>query len=136
MVNQIKKNISPDIKNTQSYMKERLGVGVSFDVGFRELIILKTKVQIYYVNGLVDDSMVAQIIKVLIGINDYETNRRKTTEIIKNRLVSLQVESVQSMDESVDQLLSGLIVLFIDGEEQSFVIDLRNFPGRSPEEPD
>lgn len=128
--------ISKDIKTTQSYMKEQLGVGISYDIGFRELIILKTKIQIYYINGLVDDSTVSHVIKELVDINDHESNRKKTTEIIKNRLINLQVETVKTMDESIDQLLSGLIVLFIDGEEKSFVIDLRKFPGRTPEEPD
>src|SRR5690625_3908425 len=136
MKKQTKSPVSKDIKNTQSYMKERLGVGISYDLGFRELIILKTKVQIYYVNGLVDDSTVAELIKVLVEINDHETNRKKTREITKNRLVNLQVESVQTMDEVVDQLLSGLIVVFIDGEKDAFVIDIRKSPGRTPEEPD
>ena len=40
------------------------------------------------------------------------------------------------MDEAIDQLLSGLITIFIDGVDQTFVIDIRHSPGRSPEEPD
>src|SRR5690625_6680191 len=41
-----------------------------------------------------------------------------------------------SMDEAVDQILSGLIVVFIDGHDDAFVVDLRSYPGRQPEEPD
>lgn len=136
MGNNDKRPIAKNIRQTQVYMEDRLGLGVSYDVGFRELIILKTKIQLYYVNGLVDDSTIAQLIKVLIGINDNESNRKKTTEIIHNRLVNLQVESVKTMDEAIDQLLSGLLVIFINGESSAFVIDIRHTPGRSPEEPD
>lgn len=131
-----KQPIEKNINKTEAYMKERLGIEVSYDVGFRELIILKNKIQLYYVNGLVDDSTIAQILKVLIGINDHESNRKKLTEIIHNRLVNLQVEQVKTMDEAIDQLLSGLLVIFIDGEPLAFVVDIRNTPGRSPEEPD
>src|SRR5699024_7002110 len=96
----------------------------------------KRKTQIYYVNGLVDDLTVGQLIETLIGINDEETNKSKAFEVIENRLVNLSVDKVQTMDESVDQLLSGLIVLFIDDEKSGFIIDVRSYPGRTPEEPD
>ncbi|WP_430791370.1 spore germination protein [Virgibacillus flavescens] len=120
----------------ESFMKERIGIGVSFDLGFRELIVLKKKVQMYYLTGLCDTSVILEIIKKLIDINDNESNKQKIPEIIKNRLVHQQVEAVKTIDESVDELLSGLTVLFIDGEKQAFVIDVRNYPGRSPQEPD
>lgn len=44
------------ISEVEAYMKSRLGVDVSFDLGFREIIVLKQKVQIYYVTGLCDTS--------------------------------------------------------------------------------
>lgn len=128
--------ISAKIKDTEQYMKDRIGTDVSYDVGFRELIILKQKIQIYYVNGLCDSELVVEIMKKLVEINDFESNRPKLKEIIHNRLVHEQVDMVETMDEAVDQLLSGLVVIFIDGEKFAFVLDLRSYPGRSPEEPD
>lgn len=131
-----KNSISKNIKENEAYMKERIGAGVSYDVGFRDLIVLKKKIKLYYVNGLVDDTSIVEIIKKLVEVNDFETNQRKIHEIIKNRLVNQQVEVVKSMDEVADQLLSGLIIVFVDGEKDAFVIDVRHFPGRQPEEPD
>ena len=128
--------ISANIKDIQQFMKERVGVGVSYDLGFRELIVLKSKTQLYYLNGMVDDYIIQGIIKELVEINDDESNRKKLYEIIENRLVNQQVEVTKTMDEAVDQLLSGLIVIFINGEKHAFVVDVRNYPGRQPEEPD
>src|SRR5690606_31284712 len=34
------------------------------------------------------------------------------------------------------QLLSGLIVIFIDGFRHALVVDVRKYPGRPPQEPD
>lgn len=34
------------------------------------------------------------------------------------------------------QALSGLIVIFVEGETEAFVIDVRSYPGRTPTEPD
>src|SRR5699024_6553727 len=131
-----KQAISPNIADTERYMKKRLGIDVSYDVGFREEIVLKQKVHIYYLNGLTDSEVVVEIIKKLVEINDYESHRQKLAEIIKNRLVHEQVSEIHSLDEAIDQILSGLIVLFIDGEKRAFVVDVRLYPGRGPEEPD
>ncbi|XKF67434.1 spore germination protein [Virgibacillus necropolis] len=117
-------------------MKEQIGIGVSYDLGFRELIIMKKKIHLYYLTGLCDTSVILEIIKKLVDINDKETNSKKIPEIIKNRLVHQQVNPVKTMDEAVDELLSGLTVIFIDGEKQAYVVDVRNYPGRAPSEPD
>lgn len=90
----------------------------------------------YYVNGLTDTSVVQQILKVMVEINDNESESDKIGKIIENRLVHQQVEHVQTMDEAVDEVLSGLIAVFIDGKEYAQIIDVRNYPGRTPEEPD
>lgn len=128
--------ISSKIKDTEQYMKDRIGTDVSYDVGFRKIIVLKQQLQLYYVNGLCDSELVVEILKKLVEINDFESNRAKLKEVVHNRLVHEQVDVVETMDEAVDQLLSGLVVIFIDGERMAFVLDLRSYPGRSPEEPD
>ncbi|SHF58183.1 stage V sporulation protein AF [Ornithinibacillus halophilus] len=131
-----KSPISGKISETQKYMETKIGVGTSYDVGFREIVILKTKVQLYYLTGLVDSAIVQELLKELVNLNDHEKNRKKVPEIIENRLLHQQVDPIKSMDEAVDQMLSGLIVVFIDGEKFAFVVDVRSYPGRSPEEPD
>lgn len=130
------KKISPKIEENKAYMEDRLGMGYSFDVGYRELIILKRKINIYYVTGLCDTSTIQEIMEQLIDINDVETNYKMVAEIIENRIVHQQVTLVKTMDEAADQILSGLIAIFIDGEQFAFIVDVRNYPGRSPEEPD
>jgi len=128
--------VMTDIKKVEKYMEDNIGIETSFDIGFRELIILKTKVDLYYVTGLCDTSVIQEVLEMLIQINDVESNRRKLPEIIENRLVHQQIERVKTMDEAVDQILSGLVAVFIDGWKESFIIDVRQYPGRTPEEPD
>lgn len=128
--------ISPRIKEIEKYMIERLGIGVSFDAGLRKLVVLKTEIQLYYVNGLCDTPAIQQIMRMLMLVNDEEVEKRKVMEIIENRLVHQQVEKVETMDEAVDQMLSGLLIIFVDGEKKAYVLDVRSYPGRQPEEPD
>src|SRR5699024_6163582 len=131
-----KTHISSNIKDVQAYMKERVGVGISYDLEFRELVLLKRKVQLYFLNGQVSDLVAIEIIKKLVSINDEESNQKKLFEIVENRLANLSVEHTNTMDEAVDQMLSGLIIVFVDGEKKAFIVDVRDYPGRQPEEPD
>lgn len=128
--------VSANIRHNHNYMKEKLGMDVSFDVGFREIVLLKRKVQLYYVTGLCDAAIVQELLKTLIYINDMERESRKLADIVENRLNHQQVNKVEFMDEVVDQILSGLVAVFIDGEKKAFIVDVRSYPGRTPEEPD
>ncbi|ALX48000.1 spore germination protein [Lentibacillus amyloliquefaciens] len=134
--NKNESRIYAKIDKNEQYMKDYVGLGTSFDFGFRELVILKTKIQLYYVTGLCDASVVQQLMRQLVQINDYESNMKKVPEIIENRIIYQQVERTESLDEAVDQMLSGLIVIFVDGIRYAFIVDVRNYPGRTPQEPD
>lgn len=128
--------VQKQLHKNEAYMKDEVGASVSFDVDFREIIILHRKIQLYYINGLVDDITVVQLLKTLIEINDEEVSERHVATIIKNRLVNLQVDPHTKLEQLTDELLNGLVVLFIDGEREAFVVDVRQYPGREPEEPD
>ncbi|WP_066193116.1 MULTISPECIES: spore germination protein [Gracilibacillus] len=130
------KKIDRSITKNQQYLTNHLGIDVSFDIGFRELIVLKRKVQLYYVTGLVDDEFVIEVIKKLVSINDEEEVNSDLYQELNNRIVHQQVEKAKTMDEAVDQMLSGLLVIFADDQEECFIVDVRHYPGRTPEEPD
>src|SRR5699024_11557471 len=91
--------ISKDIKETQKYMETKVGGGVFFDVDFRDIYVLKTEVQLYYLNGMVDDRIISQLLRTLVEINDYESNRKKIAAIIQNRLVNQSLDIAKNMDE-------------------------------------
>lgn len=131
-----KKPIPESLEEIEKYMEERIGLGVSFDLGIRKLQILRKGVNLYYVNGLTDSLIIVELIEELVQINDNEKQTNKLFEIIENRLVHPSVEKIKTLDELVDQVLSGLIVVVLEGETTAFVIDVRSYPGRTPQEPD
>ncbi|KAB2338965.1 spore germination protein [Cytobacillus depressus] len=128
--------IPESVSVIEKYMKDRVGLGVSFDLGIRKLNILRKDVHLYYVNGLTDSLIIVHLIEELVRINENEKQSSKIFEIIENRLVHDSVEKIKTMDELVDQVLSGLIVVVIEGESTALVIDVRSYPGRSTQEPD
>ncbi len=119
-------------------MKERLGIGTgtNFDVGAREMKILDHQIEAYYCTGLCDSSFIIELFRELLRIEHIHKPGVNVKEVIKNHLAHQQVTEIKTLDEVVDQMLSGLIVVLIDGEEIGLVIDVRSYPGRTPEEPD
>lgn len=134
--NENKTKIYKDADQVEAYFKKNVGLGTSFDLGVRKFVILKTDIQMYYVNGLCDTSFITDILSQLVVINDKETNKARVFDIIENRLVNQSVSRVETLDEMVDQVLSGLIAVIVDGTPTALVVDVRSYPGRSPEEPD
>ncbi|MFS0863485.1 spore germination protein [Fredinandcohnia sp. 179-A 10B2 NHS] len=112
-----------------------MGTG-SFDIGVRRIRVLNKEVHIYFLNGLCDTTFIIQLLKELVNVNDKEKNSNQAMQIIENRLVHQQVSPVKNLDESVDKLLSGLIIIFVEGEDSGISVDVRSYPGRQPEEPD
>ncbi|MGM9932930.1 spore germination protein [Pradoshia sp.] len=128
-----------DLAKVKKYMENYVGLGVSFDIGVREITLRDVPVQIYYVNGLCDTAYIIEIMETLLGINEFEKIEAKDAdiyELVKNRLVQQSVEVKQTMDEMVDQVLSGLIAVIVDGSEKALIVDVRSYPGRTPQEPD
>lgn len=140
MMSDSKKNnkmpIPKSVQEIEKYMKDRVGLGDSFDLGVRKLKVLRKDVHFYYINGLTDTQFIIEIVEGLVEINDNEKLSTKLFEIVENRIMHQSVEHIKTMDELVDQVLSGLIVVVVEGEGVGLVIDVRSYPGRTPQEPD
>lgn len=134
--NETKKTIPRKLADTEQFMKDYVGLGESFDLGVRKFTILKKEINLYYVNGLCDTAFIIQLLEELAELNDNERVNRHIFDIIKNRLVHQSVANIHTLDELVDQVLAGLIVFLIEGEEYGLVVDVRSYPGRQPAEPD
>lgn len=128
--------ISGNLAENEKFFKEHVGLNTSFDLGIRKLYIMDYQVNMYFLNGLCDTAYIVQILNKITAISDDEVDHVKFKEILENRIVNQSVEKIRTLDEVVDQLLSGLIVFLIEGSDYGIVVDVRSYPGRQPQEPD
>lgn len=128
--------IPESLQEIEHYMKQRVGLGVSFDFGVRKLKILKKDVHFYWITGLCDTQFIIQTVEELVRINDHEKLSTDLFKIVENRLVNQSVQPIKTLDEMVTQFLSGLIVVVVEGSNTALAVDVRSYPGRSPQEPD
>ncbi|MGN8842934.1 spore germination protein [Niallia sp. HCP3S3_B10] len=133
-----KVQIYEDLDNVEKYMKDRVGLGTSFDLGVRKIKVMQKQVHLYYVNGLCDSVLIAELLEQLLFLNDTDrkSQARNIFDIVENQLVHQSVQPIKKMDELVDQVLSGLIAIVVEGYNHGLVVDVRSYPGRMPQEPD
>lgn len=134
--NEIDWPIPESLEEIEHYMKQRVGLGVSFDFGVRKLKILKKDVHFYWITGLCDTQFIIETVEELVRINDHEKVSADLFKIVENRLVNQSVSPVKTLDEMVTQVLSGLIVVVVEGANTALAVDVRSYPGRTPQEPD
>lgn len=128
--------IEKRIDENQAILEERLGIGKSFDVGKREIVVMGRRVQIYYVTGLVDSDLIVDLMTQLLLLNSLPEPGGDVLQTIHNRLVHQQVSPTEKIEDIYVSVLSGLIGILVDKETQGFVVDVRSYPGRGPAEPD
>lgn len=128
--------VEKKLDENQRILEDKLGIGKSFDVGQREILVLGRRIQIYYVTGLVDSELIVDLMTQLLLLNSLPEPGHDVFQTIHNRLVHQQVSLVQNIEAICTSVLSGLIAIVVDDETEAFIIDVRSYPGRGPSEPD
>jgi len=125
-----------DIEENQREMRARLGVGVTFDVLEREVEIGGRRALLYFVDGFVKDKVTQDLIRGLQQVERAEMAPRPVESLLARHIGYFEIDTVETVEEAVEQVLSGPAVLLIDGERRAIVLDVREYPVRSIGEPD
>jgi stage V sporulation protein AF len=122
-----------DIKRT---LEEQVGLNKSFDVLLREMVFGGKKTGIFYLNGLVKDTVLTEVIKRLTYIEPEQIGTKPIQQFMDAFISHMQVVKVDKMSVVIQKVFAGATALFIDHETSALLIDAKNFPIRSIKEPD
>lgn len=128
--------ISEQIEENKTYLNDKLGVGVSFDVGVHDFYVGGTRLLLYYINGFADSLVLTQIMQDLNNLRDRHLREEMFDYLFSKYIPFFQLTVVQTTDEFLDKLLAGQVGLIIDQSSKAIIMDAKVLPGRSPEEPD
>lgn len=117
-------------------MRRRLGVGLSFDVIERQIQVAGKRASLFFVDGFLKDKVTADVIHALQQVERADAVPRTVKKLLERTIAYFEVNPVDTIDEAVEQVLSGPMVLLIEGERQAIAVDVREYPVRSIEEPD
>ncbi|PWI58144.1 spore gernimation protein GerA [Sulfoacidibacillus thermotolerans] len=136
-------NISANLEENDAFLKELLGIGVSWDLIAKPFVFADIKMTAYTANGyFLTMNMVLIVENLEMTIKEFvdrHPNRSFTLDELVNYLnVTIgfvQVQIVTKMSDAVRFILSGPLVIFIEGYEEVLMIDTRIYPMRSIDEP-
>lgn len=130
-----KKPIDRELEKNAAYLKEVLGVGVSFDIIYREFYLGNKRIATYGINGMNATHMITDALKSLFPLpSETHISADVLRSLFVHKMAIQQAKIVQDLNEAVLNLLAGELIFLIDGEDALLSVDARMFPARTPAE--
>ncbi|MBD1378884.1 spore germination protein [Metabacillus arenae] len=132
----LKHPVLSELSENRAYLKERLGVGKSFDVIELDVEYAGRNMSLFMIDGFVKDDILHYLMKFLAQLLPEHIEESPLHKLIKTYIPYVEIDTIDDLEKIVDTVLAGPTVLLVDGVEQGIVIDARTYPVRGPEEPD
>lgn len=128
--------LSRKLKENVDRVSEILGIGTSFDVLLREIDVGGRDAVLIFVDGLVKDKATIDVMQFLLTLERGDLAPHPVKKLLARGIPYFELETVATLQEVVDQVLAGPMALLLDGQDEAIILDLREYPVRSIEEPD
>lgn len=129
--------LSKDINKNYDLIASKLKLKKSFDLLKREFLIGERKSYFFFVDGLIDDDYMEKILKRCLSITKEEINETKNiTNFINKFIAHIEVDKEDDISEIVSNILTGFVVILIDGFNEAIILDVHDYPSREVEEPE
>lgn len=128
--------LSTELNKNKEILHQRLPIKKSFDFIGRELVLGEKEAYLIFIDGFAKDDVLLWILEVLQGMQKEEIATDTIKTLMKKKIGYIEVENFSDMKQMEPMVLAGAIALLIDGQEEGILIDAREYPVRSPEEPD
>ncbi|NLY30163.1 MAG: spore germination protein, partial [Firmicutes bacterium] len=113
-----------------------MGIDVSFDIILREIRVGNKDAALLFLDGFVHDLVTQQVISSLMAVKPHELASQAVKRLMEEHIPHFEIFTVSDVEELIQTVLSGPMVLLIDGAREAVVIDVRQYPSRSIEEPE
>ena len=111
-----------------------LGVGRCFDMISRDLYVGGKRARLWVVDGYGDDAVIERMLSFWLPLRNI--NGAQTMQQFIDRYITFsEVNAEQSVETAVTSVFLGKLLLLIDGFDACALIDAKQFPARSVEEP-
>ena len=135
MVVDNEKLVSINLQDNMEYLSKILQVDRSFDLVYRVISVGGRKACMYFVDGFCKDVLMQKMLQHFMGLKENELPDQ-VHDMLKTKVPYVEVDVARKFDTIIQNLLSGVFILLIDGYDQAILIDSRTYPARSVDEPD
>lgn len=123
-----------ELQKNVNYLGTILPVKESFDLIQRDIVIGERKCSFYFIDGFTKDEVMQKMMSGFLTIKK-EDMPATATEFSQMFVPYVEVDILADFDKIVQNILSGVTCMFIDGYETCIAIDCRTYPVRGVEEP-
>ena len=129
------KQICSSFDENINHMEQLLPIEQSFDLIKREIEIGGKRATFYFIDGFMKDEAMLKLLDSLLSIQptDMPSN---VQEFVKKHISYAEVDVFQDFNQVLQNVLSGVVCLFIEGYDTCIGIDCRTYPARSVSEPE
>lgn len=121
----------------QTQLEKALRVKENFDVVSKSMLVQDIRLNWYFVDGFAKDEIIEKMMEFLLKADIKKTVENDSLQVFCDRFVSyLEVDVKSTIKELQVGVLSGSIVLLVEGYAQGVIIDARTYPTRSMAEPE
>ena len=123
------------LRDNKAYFDEKLQVNKSFDIINRTMKIGGKDSVIYFIDGFCKDDLMQKMLQFFVGLKNEEMSTT-AADMIHDIVPHVEVETSDDWQYITHNVLSGVLLLLIDGYDEGILIDSRTYPARSVSEPD
>ena len=123
--------LGPDL----DYMKKTLAIGTNFDVVYRVIHIGGREACFYFIDGFCKDELMEKILQYLIELTEDEM-ADNVHDMLKKHMPYVEVDVSNAWEDIIHNLMSGVLILMVDGYDKAILLDSRTYPARSVSEPE
>ncbi|WP_099189139.1 spore germination protein [Tepidibacter mesophilus] len=128
--------VSSSLNDNIKTLKKTLPIDKSFDIVNREWTIGNTKANFVFIDGFTKDQIMLFIMGKIQSIDIEHVNIDVIKTLLKNDIPYIEVSTFSDFEDMERAVLSGNTALFIDGQSEGILLDVREYPVRGPQEPD
>ena len=118
------------------YLIKELRIGKSFDVIHRPLEYGGLKFGMFQIDGFATANILLLIMKEIEKRKPEDFADNPIDKLFKTFIPHIEVNTSDDLEEAIAQVLAGQTAIVVEGCEQVILIDAREYPIRSPQEPD
>lgn len=118
-------------------LDQELQVAQNFDIVKRDINVQGLTLSFYFVDGFVKDEILEKMLEFILKADMKEIVQQQDIETFSNLFISyVEVDIKKTLAEMTLAVLSGSVVLLVEGYGDAIVIDARTYPVRGMEEPE
>ncbi|AJD27073.1 spore germination protein [Clostridium botulinum] len=128
--------LSSNLNETIQSVKNQLAIDKSFDIVGRDITVGNKNAYLVFIDGFAKDQILLFILERLQNLKEEEISVDTIKKLIQTDIAYIEVDTFNSLEPMQTSVLSGGAALFIDGQKEGILLDVREYPVRGPEEPD